>query len=156
MKRDSRLSAALHLLLHMERSSAPMTSEVLAEIMQTNPVVVRRILAGIRDAGHVRSEKGHGGGWTLACDPSEVTLRDVYDALGRPPLLAVGHRRDSPSCLVEQSVNASLGSALAEAEAVLLERLGAVSLSQLASDVDERLRARTEPRRRPRREHPHV
>ena len=49
--------------------------EVLAKAMHTNPVVLRRVMAGLRDRGFVRSEKGHGGGWTLARDLSEITLR---------------------------------------------------------------------------------
>ena len=93
MRYDSRLSGVLHVLLHMaETREAPATSEVLAKAMGTNPVVVRRIMAGLREQGYVRSEKGHGGGWTLACDLSKITLRDVYDALGCPSLLAIGHR----------------------------------------------------------------
>ncbi|MBV1858119.1 MAG: Rrf2 family transcriptional regulator [Nannocystaceae bacterium] len=141
MRLDTRLSAALHLLLHLDRSAGPLTSEALAGVMDTNPVVIRRMLGGIRDAGYVRSQKGHGGGWTLVCALSEVTLRDIYDALGRPALFAVGHRRESPDCLVEQAVNASLGSALDEAEVVLLARFADVSLERLASDVRERGRA---------------
>ena len=81
MKRDSRLSGVLHVLLHMAEQPGPATSEVLAAAMSTHPVVIRRIMAGLRDQGYVRSEKGHGGGWTLACDLSRVTLRDVYTAL---------------------------------------------------------------------------
>ena len=50
MKRDSRLSGVLHVLLHMSEQGAPMTSEQLARAMQTNPVVIRRILGGLRDA----------------------------------------------------------------------------------------------------------
>lgn len=156
MRRDSRLSAALHLLLHLEHSDEPVTSEALARSTQTNPVVIRRILAGIRDRGYVQSEKGHGGGWTLVCDPSQVTLRDIYDALGRPSLFAIGHRRDAPDCLVEQAVNARLASALDEAQAVLLTHLTDVSLDQLASDVRVRLRARHRQHRQHRRECGHV
>lgn len=51
---------------------------------------------------------GNGGGWTLACDLSKVTLRDIYVAIGSPSLLAIGNRTEAPSCLVEQAVNASL------------------------------------------------
>src|SRR3546814_14362527 len=82
MKRDSRLSGVLHVLLHMAEAGGPLTSASLAKAMQTNPVVVRRILAGLREAGFVRSEKGHGGGWTIARDLSAITMRDVYDAIG--------------------------------------------------------------------------
>ncbi|HEY0062341.1 MAG TPA: Rrf2 family transcriptional regulator, partial [Telluria sp.] len=66
MRRDSRLSGVLHILLHMAREDLPMTSDVLARAMETNPVVVRRVMAGLRAAGYVRSDKGHGGGWSLA------------------------------------------------------------------------------------------
>jgi len=148
MKRDRRLSGVLHVLLHMAGQKGPVTSEVLAKAMDTNPVVIRRILSGLREQGYVRSGKGHGGGWTLACDPARVTLRDVYDALGRPPLLAVGNRTEAPGCLVEQAVNAALGRAFGEAEALLLARLGAVTLAQLGADFHRRLERRGRTRKR--------
>ena len=142
MKRDSRLSGVLHVLLHMAELSAPATSEVLAKAMATNPVVIRRIMAGLRDQGYVRSEKGHGGGWSLACDLSQITLRDVYSALGRPTLLAMGNRTEAPGCLVEQAVNAALGQAFQDAEALLLARLGEVTLAMLSADFHHRLTVR--------------
>ncbi len=144
MKYDSRLSGVLHVLLHMAEMNGSTTSETLAKMMDTNPVVVRRIMAGLREKGYVRSEKGHGGGWTLACDLSQVTLRDIYTALGRPSLLAIGHRTKTPACLVEQAVNASLGQAFHDAEALLLSRLGDVTLAALSADFHKRLAARAE------------
>lgn len=142
MRRDSRLSGVLHVLLHMAERKGPSTSDDLARAMDTNPVVIRRIMAGLRDRGYVRSERGHGGGWTLACDLSEVTLRDIYQALGSPGMLAMGNRTDAPGCLVEQAVNAALGEAFDEAEALLLRRFGEVSLAALSADFHERLAAR--------------
>lgn len=142
MRRDSRLSGVLHVLLHMAEQSGPVTSDVLAQAMVTNPVVIRRIMAGLRDHGYVRSEKGHGGGWTLACDLSRVTLRDIYDALGAPSLLAMGNRTEAPSCLVEQAVNAALERVFLEAEALVLSRLVDVTLAALSDDFHSRLAAR--------------
>lgn len=139
MKSDSRLSGVLHVLLHMAECDGPRTSETLAKAMRTNPVVIRRTMAGLRDRGFVRSEKGHGGGWTLACDLAGVTLRDIYDALGSPSLLAIGNRAASPNCLVEQAVNAALNQAFEEAETRLLERLGEVTLAALSADLHQRL-----------------
>ena len=74
----------------------------------------------MREQGYVRSEKGHGGGWTLACDLTKVTLRDIYIALGSPSLLAIGNRTEMPGCLVEMAVNAALNQAFDDAEALLL------------------------------------
>jgi DNA-binding IscR family transcriptional regulator len=123
----------------MAEVGTPVTSEVMAKSMQTNPVVIRRIMAGLRDAGFVRSEKGHGGGWTVARDFATITLRDVYSALGAPELFAMGNRTDAPDCLVEQAVNAALNGAFEDAEALLLERFGAVTLAQLSADFHARM-----------------
>jgi DNA-binding IscR family transcriptional regulator len=142
MRRDSRLSGILHVLLHMAEHEGPITSDALAKAMETNPVVIRRILSGLRVKGYVRSGKGHGGGWTLACDLARVSLRDVYDALGKPPLLAIENRTESPDCLVEQAVNAALDQAFEEAQALLLSRLGKISLAALSADFHRRLAER--------------
>jgi DNA-binding IscR family transcriptional regulator len=142
MKQDSRLSAVLHVLLHMAELRRPATSEKLALLMQTNPVVIRRIMAGLRDQGYLRSAKGHGGGWELACDLERVTLLEVFQALGSPSLLAIGNRSEAPACLVEQSVNAALGKAFHQAEALLLSRFGAITLGALGRDFRRRLAAR--------------
>lgn len=142
MRRDSRLSGVLHVLLHMAEQSGPQTSETLARAMGTNPVVIRRIMAGLRDQGFVHSEKGHGGGWRIARDLGAVTLRDIYDALGRPEILAMGNRTDAPGCLVEQAVNAALGKAFDDAEALLLRRFGEITLAQLSADFHARLSER--------------
>ena len=143
MKRDSRLSGVLHVLLHMAEQRAPMTSDQLAKAMQTHAVVIRRILGGLRDAGFVHSEKGHGGGWTIAKDLSAITMRNVYDAIGRPSLMAMGNRTEAPGCLVEQAVNAALDTSFRDAEALLLARFGEVTLAQLAADFHARMAARS-------------
>lgn len=142
MKRDSRLSGVLHVLLHMAEATGPLTSEQLAKAMQTNPVVIRRILGGLREAGFVRSEKGHGGGWTIARDLAAITMRDIYDAIGRPNLMAMGNRTEAPGCLVEQAVNAALDTSFRDAEALLLDRFGQVTLAALAADFHARMAAR--------------
>jgi DNA-binding IscR family transcriptional regulator len=135
MRRDSRLSVALHVLLHMREMGRVVTSEALGPMMKMNPVVVRRTIAGLRDAGIVRSEKGHGGGWSLARELDSVTLAEVYEALGTPPFFSIGHRDEKPRCLLEQAVNRELGQALDEAESLILRRLGSVSVAGLASSV---------------------
>jgi DNA-binding IscR family transcriptional regulator len=141
MSNDVRLSSVIHLLLHMADAIAPMTSDAMAKAMGSNAVVARRTLAGLREVGIVRSARGHGGGWSLARRPEEVTLRMLYQALDTPRLFAFGNRSDQPSCLVEQAVNAELDDARRQAEDVLLARLDAVTLASLSRDFDARLAA---------------
>ncbi|MHA6719636.1 Rrf2 family transcriptional regulator [Sphingomonas sp. RS6] len=136
MRNDSRLSRMLHVLLHMARHDGPMTSEAIARMLGTNPVVVRRTMAGLRDAGYVRSEKGHGGGWAIATELRNVSLLDVHRAVGGPRLFAIGNGHSNPDCAVEKVVNAAVDDALRDAEALLVARLGAVSLAELARAFD--------------------
>lgn len=138
MKRDSRLSSVLHALLHMAEHDGPMTSTALGQCLGTNPVVVRRTMGFLREAGIVAADRGHAGGWRIAADLSRVSLRDLHLALGEPAIFAIGHRNQSPGCLVEQSVNAALDDAFVEAEALLMERLGTVMLADLAADFHRR------------------
>lgn len=139
MKRDSRLSSVLHALLHMAERDGPMTSEELARCLHANPVVVRRTMAFLRKAGMVRSTPGHAGGWILTADLGAISLRQLHEALGEPAIFAIGNRNETPVCLVEQSVNAVLDTAFAEAEALLMQRFEHISLADLAADFARRL-----------------
>jgi hypothetical protein len=72
-------------------------------------------------------------------------MRDVYDAIGRPGLMAMGNRTEAPGCLVEQAVNAALDTGFRNAEALLLARFAEVTLAQLAADFHARMAARSTP-----------
>lgn len=132
MNKDTRLSDVVHVLLHLGHAREPVTSEVLARSMGTNPAVFRRTMAGLREAGYVSAEKGHGGGWLLATPLDRISLLDVHVALGRPTLFAFGNRDDHPGCQVQARVNAVLADTMAQAEALFVQRFADVSLAALA------------------------
>ncbi len=138
MRNDGRLSRMLHVLIHMARHDGPMTSETIAQMLGTNPVLIRRTMAGLRDAGYVRSEKGHGGGWAIAADLNAVTLLDVHRAVGGPRVFAIGIEHPEPGCQVASVVNEALGDALQEAERLLVTRLGSISLAALVRTFNDR------------------
>ena len=135
MPTDNRLSRMLHVLIHMDHIGAPVTSETISRMLDTNPVVVRRTMAGLKAAGYLSSVKGHGGGWRLARPLDEVTLRDIHLALGSPRVFAIGLADDDPRCLVERAVNGALKDAMSEAEQRLLARFGEVTIGALSRDV---------------------
>lgn len=141
MRNDTRLSRMLHVLIHMDRHAQRTTSETIARMLETNPVVVRRTMGLLRDQGYVTSDKGHNGGWSLARPLAEITLLDIHQALGSQSIFSIGLATDHPTCLVEQAVNHALGQAFDEAQALLLQRLASVSVASLAEDFDARYRA---------------
>jgi DNA-binding IscR family transcriptional regulator len=144
MKNDSRLSSVLHALLHMAEHDGPMTSDALALCLGTNPVVVRRTMGFLRNAGFVTSDRGHAGGWRISVDLATVNLRQLHEVLGEPAIFAIGNRHENPKCLVEQVVNAALDNAFQEAEALLLTRFADVTLADLAADFARRYARRHE------------
>jgi Rrf2 family protein len=137
MKRDSKLSLALHALGHI--AAAPetaMRSDDLARIGPTNPVVVRRVLGLLRDAGLVTSAKGHAGGWRLAKAADRITVADVYRALDEHLDPAPGAGPDNPpTCAIERALHGHWDAAVSLAQAALLDRLSKVSIADLSGSM---------------------
>ncbi|MEM7026206.1 MAG: Rrf2 family transcriptional regulator [Pseudomonadota bacterium] len=131
MRSDSRLPRVLHVLLHLEQVERAATSEQLGRMLRTDASLVRRTMSGLRKAGFVSSTKGHGGGWYLAKPLTEITLAEVYEALGSPQLFAVGPSSDSPTCLLEQAANAATENALQAARKTFDAELARVTVADL-------------------------
>ena len=110
-------------------------------MLGTPAPIVRRTMGGLREHGIVSSVKGHGGGWRLIRPLAEVTMLDVYEALGEPTLFALGPAAENPSCLVERAVDARLGDAFERAAEGLRVELQATTLEHIAEDFERRLAA---------------
>ncbi len=132
MKRNSRLSLALHTLGHMaSEPESVRTSADIAKHSGTNPVVVRRVLGMLREAHLLESEKGHSGGWRLAKSPDAITLADVYVALGEH-LFSEEVKPEKIKCSVEYDFIDRVSSVLEEAETFLLERFSSTSIADIS------------------------
>ncbi|PSJ56029.1 RrF2 family transcriptional regulator [Kumtagia ephedrae] len=138
MKRNSRLSAALHALVHMaQEPDRPRTSEEVARWLDTNPVVVRRVFAGLREADILSTERGRGGGMVLARPAAAISLAEIGEALGES-LLPVRSEPESPGCLVEAAVDELLEDCRRQAEDFLRGCLAKFTLADLAADFRHR------------------
>ncbi|RAY13337.1 transcriptional regulator [Actinomadura craniellae] len=104
MSANSRMTIAAHVLawmwLNESRGGEVSTSERIADSVNTNPVVIRRLLGDLRRAGIVESRRGAGAGWTLARAPESVTLLDVYEAVTPGPLFAMHRAEPNQRCPV--------------------------------------------------------
>lgn len=137
---DQRLSRLAHGLIHMSQYEGAATSKTLAKMFNTNPVVVRRMLAGLRKNNIVKSQKGHGGGWLLAKSLDELSLLDIYQAIGDPSLFSISIPKQQPKCLIEQSVNQALEDSLQQAKTLLFKKFSQISLADIAKDFDHKLK----------------
>ncbi len=131
MKRNSRLSLALHTLGHMAADpDDAQTSTEIAEHAGTNPVVVRRVLGRLREAGLLISEKGHAGGWKLARAPADITLADVFAALDEQ-LFSYDDNTEPAHCAVERAMRQRISSVMTDIERKLVDQLNSISIDEM-------------------------
>ena len=131
MKRNSRLSLALHTLGHMALDKGePLTSAHIAAHAGTNPVVVRRVLGRLREAGLLISEKGHAGGWKLAKSPTQISLADVYLALDEK-LVATDGGDEAAHCSLENALRNQVSAVMDDIERTLIERLSRTTIAEV-------------------------
>ncbi len=136
MKRNSKLSFALHTLGHMAATpDQPLTSDRIGSHLNTNPVVVRRVLGLLRQAGILQSEKGHAGGWRLARPADTIRVSDVYAAINEPIFAAPDAKVEHPTCIIERTLHATINAATAEAEAFLHTRLASHTIADLGAKM---------------------
>ena len=132
MRKDSRISRVLHILVHMDANDGSMTSVHIAQMLSTNPVVVRRVMGGLRDAGYVQTIKGRGGGWVLACPLSSITLLDIYNIFSETSLFTIGLTDEHSDCFIEKNINEELGTIMNEASELMLGRFSEITLDFLS------------------------
>lgn len=116
----------------------PHSSAKIAQYNHTHPAFVRRVLGLLRDADLLRSEKGHSGGWSLARAPDEITLADVYLALGERFMRPEPAGDDNPvTCAIERALRGEVEIALDRAEATLVSELKRTTIARLAEAYAE-------------------
>ncbi|MBB3590951.1 Rrf2 family protein [Rhizobium sp. BK529] len=131
MRQDGRLARMIHVLVHMGLLGGRETSERIAQMLNTNPVVVRRTMASLRQYGIVESEGGPGGGWSLTKPLADITILDVQRALQGETILDAPLSNDHPSCPVERAANAKLQYAFESAEQTLEREFQKVTLAEI-------------------------
>ena len=120
MSTNSRFAVAVHVLSLMAWSGEePLKSEQVAESVNTNPVVIRRMLLDLAQAGLVVSQTGSMGGSRLATDPAKTTLLDVYQALECGGVFSLHRQPPSRDCPVGVNIETVLGEVLQEVDSAV-------------------------------------
>ncbi|HET7232244.1 MAG TPA: Rrf2 family transcriptional regulator, partial [Longimicrobium sp.] len=118
------------------------TSERIAASVNTNPVVVRRIMGALRNAGMVSVQPGVGGGATLSRDPAGISLLDVYRAVeDGDELFSLPASEPSRSCNVGGHIRDVLRPIFCQAHRAMEGVLARVSIADVGEQVMERAQA---------------
>lgn len=141
MKISSRFTVAVHILslVAIERS-AVCTSEWIAASVNTNPVVIRRVLGQLRNAGLIQVRRGLGGA-SLHKPLDEVTLLDVYHAVEvvEEGELFQFHDAPNPDCPVGANIQAVLELVLLRAQEAMEAVLREVTMEELVTVLGRKM-----------------
>lgn len=139
MSLSSRFAIALHALSVLAMfSEKEVTSAFIANSINTNPVVARRILASLKAAGLVQTREGAEGGYRLGKPPEAITLDAVYQAVEPGPLFTPHTTEPNQKCPVGHGICSALEGVYAEAEASLNAALAARTLAELVARLPRR------------------
>ena len=139
MKYPTRLSDAVHILAFIALyPDCDLTSNKLAESIQTNPAYVRQLMSALRKGGLLVSVKGHPRP-TLAREPEKITLLDAYRAVeGNKPLL---HQdiHTNPACGVGVNIQLVLRDCYDLVQARAEEAMRSITLQEILERYTEKL-----------------
>jgi len=145
MSTNSRFAVAVHTLVALAYIGGPATSEQLAgNTVNTNPVVLRRILARLVKAGILEAQAGKTGGFRLAREPRSIDLASVWLAVEDGGVFGIHENAAMPSCPVSCGIKPLLAEVLEDAETALQKSLSGRKLSDLLGRIQgsEKTRAR--------------
>ena len=137
MQFSSRLPVAVHILLAIVEfeGKEKTTSTFLAGSVNVNPVIIRNTLGQLTTAGLVTVKAGEGGA-SLAKDPKDITLMDVFNAVEKEEMLFHFHENPNPECPVGKNVHAVLDRRLFSIQEAMQKQMGSITLQDLIDDMD--------------------
>ena len=112
------------------------SSEFLASSVNTNPVIIRRLLLALQEARLVETRKGPGFGSRLSCSPARINLADVYRAVECDELFALPRRKANHACPVGQGITAAMQTVFSSVQRALEHELAKTNLTAILKAVE--------------------
>lgn len=142
MQISSRFTIAIHMLACMEvfKEGYKITSDFLASSIQVNPVVIRKLLSQLKDAGLIEVKRGPGGA-TIARPLDEITFFDVYRSVDCIEDNTLFHFHENPNlkCVVGKNIHNILDDKLVRIQDAMERELRSITLADVIADLDKYL-----------------
>ena len=140
MQISSRFTVALHIFICVDtfKDDYKVTSDFLAGSINTNPVIIRKILTQLKNAGLITVARGTGG-ITVNKALSEITFYDVYQAI--EPVengdLFHFHESPNPECPVGRNIHRLLDEKLKAIQNSMEDKMKEFTLADLRTGMQE-------------------
>jgi DNA-binding IscR family transcriptional regulator len=135
-----KFSVAIHVLLCADvfKDSQKVTSEFIASSANTNPVIIRKIMGQLRQAGLIEVTPGTGG-IVLKEKPAKITLLDAFRAVEpiKDGELFKIHGNTDKKCPVGKNIGKVLPVYFQGAQDAMTKYLARVTLQTLLNDLSK-------------------
>jgi len=140
MQFSSRLPIAVHILLAIVEfeGKEKTTSVFLAGTINVNPVIIRNTLGQLKAAGLVSVKAGEGG-LSLAKEPKDITLSDIFDAVEKEEELFHFHEKPNPDCPIGKNIHVVLDDRLFDIQEAMRKQMKSITLQDLIDDMNNLL-----------------
>ncbi len=137
MLSSSRFMVAVHALSVIARMSdgRPICSSIVAASVNTNPVVIRRLMRDLERASLVASVTGRAGGFRLGRNPDRITLADIYKAVEDESIFRMHKTDPKGKCPVGAAIVKVVAEPLRTAEQALEKALASTTLNDIARQI---------------------
>ncbi|CAH2917991.1 MAG: Rrf2 family transcriptional regulator, group III [uncultured Paraburkholderia sp.] len=130
MNTSSRFAFAVHVLALLSlQEGTPLSSDMIAGSVNTNPALIRRLLP------------------MLARAPEQISLLDVYRAVDDAQLFALHREEPNLACMVGRNIQVVLRGIIDEAQQAMEASLAQRTLADATADLERAERARERKRR---------
>lgn len=138
MQISSRFTIAVHIFVCIDtfKDDCKITSDFLASSVNVNPVIIRKILSQLKNAGLVKVQRGSGG--TSITKPlEEISFLDIYFAVECIDNGELFHFHESPNlkCPVGRNIHNVLDSKLEQVQKALENELKKITLADIVKDT---------------------
>jgi Rrf2 family protein len=128
---NSDFALSVHALLLLSTYEGELlTSGRLSELLKVHPVRIRKVLSKMKNKGYIDSKEGSSGGFSISCDLSKVSLKEIY-LLNQEDLLKPKCHDCCVSCRIGSNIENVLDEILSGADDKFQEYLGKFSLKSV-------------------------
>ena len=131
-----RFSTAVHILVLLDKNRGEfITSDFIAGSITVNPVVVRREIKLLREAGYIEAKKGKIGGNKLGIDPKQILLGDLYKLVNKDSMLGNMNHPNS-DCPIGKQMNSLLDVLFDDTDKNLVTLLNKQSIQDFSNQFE--------------------
>jgi Rrf2 family protein len=140
---SSRFAIAIHMMTLMARSDEEcIKSEDIARSVNTNAVVIRRLIGAMSESGLLVSQTGPCGGSKLSRSPREITLLEIYRAVEGGTLFGMHRQKPNHLCLVGRNIETVLEAVQTQMDEAVEKVLEKITLEKVLQSVDPKANQR--------------